>query len=1314
MNINKFFSSAILITVFSFGNLFGQVYTIEQTEGTSGSQTYVQGQTFTTENSGGILSISVDPYKLTNNVTFEIFEGQCQTLLYSDTVDIASYNWAKFVLSEPVYVKDSSIYTFRFYNLEEDLFFEIAEGNPYEGGGKISRTCTVSSEYDLMFKVEIDESQPPPEMDILESGNNLADGSTYQFGGIEIGTVRERTFVINNPGKGKLKLTTPVEFEPGADPEFSILSQPDSEIEPGQSSSFTLRFTPTTTDLKSASIVIPNNDDDENPYNLTFTGSSGVPEINLKEGQTDIADGGSYDYGYVDLNWFTDVWFTIENTGTALLILTTPLTLNGPDTDHFILVNQPAGDIAAGESTIFRVRSTPSTMGSKTVSIEIPSNDADEDPYNLTLNATPADVEINVKQSTTDIENGVAFNFDDTDVGDTTEVVFTIENIGHASRDLTITTPLSLSGTNADQFEIISQPNSTISSGTNSAFTIRFSPTSYGYKHAEISIENNDADEDPYEISFIGNGIGTPEMEIYGNSVLISDNDDTPSSTDNTDFGTTAVSGGSAAHTFIIKNTGDGLLELDGDPRVSISGENPSDFTVTRIPYSSVNPYGGEIMFEITFDPASNGIKNAEVSISNNDADENPYNFSITGIGDNETAPNVATYLPEDNGEVYVRRDLVLQFNEEVFPVSSKNIAIYNQTNLVEQIPVDDARVTVNVNEVTIHHDVSFIKETEYYVEIDAGAFTDIVDETYAGIQISSTWNFTAVKSEPPGRVYHFDGTDDYASASINLPDAGTIEFWFNLDILSQSQYFFNCHTFYWYMGYTANDKIYCRVSQNNYLLSDALQQDKWYHAAVVWQKFGSFVNSYLYINGSLVAYFLNDVWVSPEENFYIGSSSTSAKYLNGYIDEFRIWSEARTMLEIQNNMFKALTGDETNLLAYFDFDDYYGAGLYDASGNANNGTLNNTSEDWETSTAPFGEYGKPVRSGSAVSVGVDGKSLSTEITSSTDNDNHLGIYSCGKGDTKITTDDFGSSGTTGRSNIIWGIEEFGSCTADLIFNYSNIAGFSTEEEALKLLKRDDANSPWVDVTAEALQNTSDHTFTITGCSDYSEFSIGDGGENPLPVELTAFSAELLDDKVLLQWQTATEVDNYGFEVERTLNPPLSFGHPLPGGETKGWVKIGFVEGHGNSNSPKKYSFTNPLNLDLTLPHASSLLYRLKQIDTDGSFEYSDIVKVTLNNELPIKFELFQNYPNPFNPTTIIEYSIPSQNASLVMVGDKINISLKVYDILGREVATLVNAKQPAGMYKVEFDASQLASGIYVYRLTAGSFLKSMKAVYIR
>jgi hypothetical protein len=191
-----------------------------------------------------------------------------------------------------------------------------------------------------------------------------------------------------------------------------------------------------------------------------------------------------------------------------------------------------------------------------------------------------------------------------------------------------------------------------------------------------------------------------------------------------------------------------------------------------------------------------------------------------------------------------------------------------------------------------------------------------------------------------------------------------------------------------------------------------------------------------------------------------------------------------------------------------------------------------------------------------------------------------------------------------------------------------------------------------------------------------------------LPVELTSFTANTIENEVILNWQTATEVNNYGFEVERTIkNEKL---------EIINWETIGFVAGAGNSNSPKEYSFTDKPK------DGTEFKYRLKQIDSDGQYEYSPEVEVSLN--AVSDYSLKQNFPNPFNPTTKIEYSIPTDN----------NVEIKVFNVLGVEVATLLNELRQAGTHSIEFNSDALPSGIYFYKINSGRYSEVKKMILLR
>jgi len=185
--------------------------------------------------------------------------------------------------------------------------------------------------------------------------------------------------------------------------------------------------------------------------------------------------------------------------------------------------------------------------------------------------------------------------------------------------------------------------------------------------------------------------------------------------------------------------------------------------------------------------------------------------------------------------------------------------------------------------------------------------------------------------------------------------------------------------------------------------------------------------------------------------------------------------------------------------------------------------------------------------------------------------------------------------------------------------------------------------------------------------------------EAQLPVELVNFSAAVADMGVMLNWTTATEQNNLGFEIERKT------------ADTE-WKKIGFVAGNGNSTERISYMF-----IDKDVFSGKKYLYRLKQLDYNGSFNYSTIAEI--ENSIPTSFELFQNYPNPFNPTTTLKFSLPTKEI----------VRLSVYNILGQEVMQVLNETMETGIHNIVVDASNFTSGVYFCNLKAGGFNKTIK-----
>ena len=215
--------------------------------------------------------------------------------------------------------------------------------------------------------------------------------------------------------------------------------------------------------------------------------------------------------------------------------------------------------------------------------------------------------------------------------------------------------------------------------------------------------------------------------------------------------------------------------------------------------------------------------------------------------------------------------------------------------------------------------------------------------------------------------------------------------------------------------------------------------------------------------------------------------------------------------------------------------------------------------------------------------------------------------------------------------------------------------------------------------------------YAVGGSPDFvaivDEFILA--GEDPLPVELVSFQGFIKNNHVELRWITSTETNNFGFDIERHT-------------ESNPFQKIGFVPGQGATTQPQHYEF-----LDTKVQRNTSYTYRLKQVDTDGQFEYSPEIEVVVSS--PEKFILHQNYPNPFNPQTTITYELPHDA----------NIKMQIFDIRGQLIRTLAAGAHSVGSFSVSWDGKDevgnaTASGIYFYRLRMDGVVKIKKLTFLK
>lgn len=361
-----------------------------------------------------------------------------------------------------------------------------------------------------------------------------------------------------------------------------------------------------------------------------------APEINVRQTGTQLPNGaGAYDFEDVladgdENSVSTAVEFTIENTGTAELnISLVDMTGNSGDFD---LLSMPAATVASGGSTTFSIQFDPIDSGNKVAIIEISNNDSDENPYTFSVTGTGIanEPEIGIRQNLTDLPSGSgSYNFGsvpaDGDNGYTsTNVDFSIDNFG--IQNLTVSSAVFASGDTTD-FDIISQPSSPIAPSGYSTLTISFDPLSVGAKSVVVSIDNSDSDENPYTFTVTGTGTPPdPEINVLQNTTQL------PNGTGSYDFGSIFADGNNATTTsgviFTIENSGTANLTVS----MTIASGDTGDFDITGSPSSPITP-GNDTTFTLQFDPLTIGSKSAVVSITNNDSDENPYTFTVTGIG---------------------------------------------------------------------------------------------------------------------------------------------------------------------------------------------------------------------------------------------------------------------------------------------------------------------------------------------------------------------------------------------------------------------------------------------------------------------------------------------------------------------------------------------------------------------------------------------------------------------------------------------------------------------------------------------------------
>ena len=513
-----------------------------------------------------------------------------------------------------------------------------------------------------------------PEIDVRGNAVSIVNGDDTpsltdhtDFGSIALadGTVT-RIFTITNSGSQELVLLSNPRVLVGGPhvQDFTVTVQPSSPVAAHSNTIFQIAFDPSGTGVRSAFVNIANDDSDETPYHFSIQGTGLAPEMDVQGNGVSIIDGDSTpsttdstDFLSTPVSGGTVVrTFTVRNIGDTPLTLTgSPrVTMSGAHAVDFTVTSLPGVSVAAGGNTTFQITFNPSAIGTRTAALSIANDDADENPYNFSIQGTGIAPEIDVQGNGASIIDGDTSpsTFDGTDfgpvgaVGATTAVrTFMVRNIGTQSLSLTGNPRVSVSGAHAADFAVTVQPSTPVAANGTTSFQVTFNPSAAGMRTASVSLANDDEDENPYNFSIQGTGL-VPDIDVQGNTTSISNGDNTPRPDDHTDFDWAMVEGATVVRTFTIRNTGGQSLNLTGTPRVSLSGMNADDFSVTQQPSTPVAP-GGSTTFQVTFDPLDSGARSASLSIASDDPDETPYTFAIQGTG---TTPPVMQ-MPEMGAE---------------------------------------------------------------------------------------------------------------------------------------------------------------------------------------------------------------------------------------------------------------------------------------------------------------------------------------------------------------------------------------------------------------------------------------------------------------------------------------------------------------------------------------------------------------------------------------------------------------------------------------------------------------------------------------
>ena len=547
-------------------------------------------------------------------------------------------------------VKNTGTGTLNLTGLSIPLPFTLTSGNlppTLAAGGSASFTvgfsATASGTFTRKISIANDDSNEnpydfdikavvgTPDIEVRGLGLVIPDGDTTpttfdgtDFGTVSVNTSASRTFTVTNTGNGTLKLTGLTIPSPFT---LSSANLPPT-LAAGGSVSLIVGFLPTVSGTYTRKISIANDDSNESPYDFDIKAiATSPPEINVTGLGVSIPDGDNTpstldgtDFGSVAPNVIVTRTFTVTNSGPGSLSLGTPLMAGGFSLGSDSLVST----LGPGMSDTFSVKFSSATSGTFTSTVTINNNDSDEAPYDFSVKAfIGPEIDVNGNgQSIADGDNTPSIS-DGTDFGSilagtSVSRTFTVLNTG--TNWLYLGTPSITGGFTLGSDTLVTS----LGPGTSDTFSVNFTSLTATTFNGQVTIANNDNDESPYNFALKAVVTGNSEIDVFGNGVSIVDGDSTPNTTDDTDFGN-VVSGATTTRTFTVQNTGNATFFLGG---VYPTG----GFTQGSNPLVSSLAPGASDTFSVNFSSSAAGTYTGQVSFSNNDSDESPYNFALKAV----------------------------------------------------------------------------------------------------------------------------------------------------------------------------------------------------------------------------------------------------------------------------------------------------------------------------------------------------------------------------------------------------------------------------------------------------------------------------------------------------------------------------------------------------------------------------------------------------------------------------------------------------------------------------------------------------------